>query len=199
MNEDLSQKFNKNTFHDSALIFNKLAVSNWELLKACMAREWVLMKRNSFVHAFKSAQVRVSSVKMIYKLHFIYLNCLLMQLVVSAVITMTVFIQTHKSTDVINGYDFLASLFYSLIRFNSNAIPELSMTVSRLAIFHKQRDCQFYPAWAYSIPTILLKIPFSFLDAILWTGLTYYVIGYSPEPGRSVSYKIKTAELSASL
>ncbi|KAM1112130.1 hypothetical protein EV1_044652 [Malus domestica] len=58
------------------------------------------------------------------------------------------------------------------------------MTVSRLAVFYKQRDFYFYPAWAYSIPAIILKIPFSLLDAFLWTSMTYYVIGYSPEPDR---------------
>lgn len=43
--------------------FNTYSLGNWELLKACMAREWLLMKRNSFVHVFKSTQVmdRVTS------------------------------------------------------------------------------------------------------------------------------------------
>lgn len=109
---------------------------------------------------------------------------LFFQLVVSALITMTVFLRTQTRIDIVDANYFLASLFYSLIRFNSNAIPELSMTVSRLAIFYKQRDFYFYPAWAYSIPAVILKIPFSFLDAFLWTGITYYVIGYSPEPQR---------------
>ncbi|KAI7743637.1 hypothetical protein M8C21_012059 [Ambrosia artemisiifolia] len=61
------------------------------------------------------------------------------------------------------------------------------MTVSRLPIFYKQRDMYFYPAWAYAIPASILKIPLSLLESTIWTCLTYYVIGYSPEPGSSVS------------
>lgn len=66
MNEDLSQHLDKNEFHDNALTFNTSAQRNWELFKACMAREWVLMKRNTFVHAFKSAQVWVNCVESTY-------------------------------------------------------------------------------------------------------------------------------------
>ncbi|GKV23295.1 hypothetical protein SLEP1_g33042 [Rubroshorea leprosula] len=69
--------------------------------------------------------------------------------------------------------------------FNKNeSQKKLSFTVSRLAVFYKQRDLYFYPAWAYSIPAAILKIPFSLIDAFLWTVLTYYGIGYSPEPQR---------------
>lgn len=103
------------------------------------------------------------------------------QLVVSAPITMTVFLRANTSINIVNANYFPMSLFYSLIRFNSNAILELSMIVSRLAIIYKQRDFNFYPAWAYSIPAVILKIPFSFVDAFQWTGLTYYVIGYNSE------------------
>lgn len=107
-----------------------------------------------------------------------------MQLVVAALITMTMFIRTRTNIDGHNARHFMASLFYSLIRLTGNALPEVPMTVSRLAVFYKQRDFYFYPAWAYSIPAAILKIPFSCLDSFLWTALTYYVIGYSPEPER---------------
>lgn len=97
---------------------------------------------------------------------------------------MTVFLRTRMDIDEVHAKYYMGSLFYALIRLMTNGAAELSMTVSRLAVFYKQRDFYFYPAWAYSIPAIILKIPFSFLDAFLWTSLTYYVIGYSPEPDR---------------
>lgn len=97
---------------------------------------------------------------------------------------MTVFIRTRANTDVIHANYYMGSLFYAILRLMANGIAEVSMTVSRLAVFYKQRDFYFYPAWTYSIPAAILKIPFSFLDAFLWTSLTYYVIGYSPEPER---------------
>ncbi|CAL9014492.1 unnamed protein product [Prunus brigantina] len=161
LDEELRKPFDKSECYKDALSFNIYSLRKWELLKACTAREWLLMKRNSFVHVFKSAQ-----------------------LVVVALVTMTVFSRTWMNIDDVHAKYYMASLFYALIRLMSNGIAELSMTVSRLAVFYKQRDFYFYPAWAYSIPAALLKIPFSLLDAFLWTSLTYYVIGYSPEPER---------------
>lgn len=106
------------------------------------------------------------------------------QLVIIAFITMTVFLRTRLKVDVLDANYYLGSLFYSLVILLVDGFPELSMTVSRLSVFYKQRDMYFYPAWAYAIPASILKIPLSILEAIVWTGLTYYVIGYSPEPGR---------------
>ncbi|CAL5329830.1 unnamed protein product [Camellia sinensis] len=47
------------------------------------------------------------------------------------------------------------------------------MTVGRLAVFYKQRDLYFYPAWAYAIPATILKVPLSMLVTLVWTSLTY--------------------------
>ncbi|KAL4355453.1 hypothetical protein GQ457_06G030900 [Hibiscus cannabinus] len=160
-NEELITPFNKCESHKSALSFKFYSLGKWELLKACIAREWLLMKRNSFVHVFKSAQ-----------------------LIVIALIMMTIFIRTRMKLDLVHASYYLGSLFYALIRLTSTGIVELALTVSRLSVFYKQRDCHLYPAWAYSIPAAILKIPFSLIDAFLWTTLTYYVIGYSPEPER---------------
>nr|XP_017250971.1 PREDICTED: pleiotropic drug resistance protein 3-like [Daucus carota subsp. sativus] len=162
LDDDLSQPIHKAAPGDSALSFTKVSSPrNWQIFKACIAREWLLMKRNSFLYAFKAAQ-----------------------LMVAAFITMTVFLRTQTKIDDAGANYFLSSLFYSLIRMTTQALPELPMTVSRLSIFYKQRDSYFYPAWAYSIPAAILKVPFSLLDAFIWCALTYYVIGYSPEPER---------------
>ncbi|KAG8477556.1 hypothetical protein CXB51_030215 [Gossypium anomalum] len=159
LNEEMCTPFNKSESHKSALSFNMYSMGKLELLKTCMAREWLLMKRNSFVHIFKSSQ-----------------------LVVIALMTMTIFIRTRMKLDLVHASYYLGSLFYALIRLMTTGITELALTVSRLSVFYKQRDFYFYPAWAYSIPAAILKIPFSLMDAFLWTALTYYVIGYSPEP-----------------
>lgn len=55
LDEDLSKPFNK--CPKSSLSFNFYSLRKWELLKACTGREWLLMKRNSFVHVSKTAQV----------------------------------------------------------------------------------------------------------------------------------------------
>ncbi|XP_039160267.1 pleiotropic drug resistance protein 3-like [Eucalyptus grandis] len=161
LDEELARPFEKTELRRSALSFEIYSLKKWELFKACLSREWLLMKRNWFVHVFKSAQ-----------------------LVVVAVITVTVFLHTRMKVDLVHADLFMGSLFYALIRLKVNGLPELAMTVSRLGVFYKQRDNFFYPAWAYTIPAAILKIPFSLLDAFLWTAITYYGVNYSPEPQR---------------
>ncbi|KAK1568227.1 hypothetical protein Q3G72_021942 [Acer saccharum] len=161
LDDRLSRPFNKSECHKNSLSFSIYSLSKWELFKACLSREWLLMKRNSVFHVVKSAQ-----------------------LVVIALITISVFIHGQNKIDAIHANYYMDSLFYALVRLMTNGLSELSLMVTRLPILYKQRDFYFYPAWACSIPSIILKVPFSLLDAFLWTALTYYVIGYSPEPER---------------
>ncbi|KAJ8771739.1 hypothetical protein K2173_026916 [Erythroxylum novogranatense] len=140
---------------------SKYSTTKWELLKACMDREVLLMKRNSSVYTFK-----------------------FVQLFVIALITMTVFLRTRMEVDLEHANYFLGSLFYGIMRIMLNGIAELTMTVSRLSVFYKQRDFNFYPAWIFSVPFAVLKIPLSLAESFAWTALTYYVIGYAPEVER---------------
>lgn len=98
--------------------------------------------------------------------------------------TMTVFIRTRMAVDLVHADYFMGSLFYALVRLMTNGVAELSLTVTRLPVFYKHQSFFLYPAWAYSIPASILKIPYSLLESILWTSITYYVIGYSPEVER---------------
>lgn len=88
------------------------------------------------------------------------------------------------SIDVFHANYYMGSLFYALVILVVDGIPELSMTVSRLSVFYKQKELCFYPAWAYAIPASILKLPLSLLESVVWTTLTYYVIGYTPQAGR---------------
>ncbi|TQD69284.1 hypothetical protein C1H46_045183 [Malus baccata] len=47
--EELRVPYDKRSVHPAALVTDKYGISNMELFKACFAREWLLMKRNSFV------------------------------------------------------------------------------------------------------------------------------------------------------
>ena len=97
---------------------------------------------------------------------------------------MTVFMRTQTTVDLIGANYFLGCLFYTIVRLMTNGVAELSLTITRLPVVYKQRSFYLYPAWAYSIPASLLKIPLSLVDSILWTVMTYYIIGYSPEVER---------------
>lgn len=101
-----------------------------------------------------------------------------------ASLTMTVFLRSEMGVDLVHANSYMGALFYSLIMVVADGLPELAMTVSRLDVFYKQRESQLYPAWAYAVPATILKIPLSFLTALMWTCLTYYTIGYSPQASR---------------
>lgn len=63
--EDLSEPYDKSKSQMNALSSSMYSVSRWELFKACLSREFLLMKRNSFIYIFKSSQV------MIFELSFV--------------------------------------------------------------------------------------------------------------------------------
>lgn len=62
LDEQLSQDFIRSDFYKKALSFNIYSLRKWELLKACKAREWLLMRRNSVVYVVRSVQVSVTFV-----------------------------------------------------------------------------------------------------------------------------------------
>ncbi|KAL1195827.1 ABC transporter G family member 37 [Cardamine amara subsp. amara] len=157
----LSKPYDRSKSHKDALSFSVYSLPNWQLFIACISREFLLMKRNYFVYIFKT-----------------------FQLVLAAFITMTVFIRTRMGIDIIHGNSYMSALFFALIILLVDGFPELSMTAQRLAVFYKQKQLCFYPAWAYAIPATVLKVPLSFFESLVWTCLTYYVIGYAPEASR---------------
>lgn len=60
LDEELSSPYDKSQSHKNALSFNIYSLPKWELFRACMTREWLLMKRNSFVYIFKATQVAMT-------------------------------------------------------------------------------------------------------------------------------------------
>ncbi|RWR96557.1 pleiotropic drug resistance protein 3-like protein isoform X1 [Cinnamomum micranthum f. kanehirae] len=161
LSEELSQPLFMLKGNKDALSFSAYSISKRELLKACISRELLLASRNPFVYVLK-----------------------LMQLMLIAFIAMTAFIRTQMSVDLVHANYYMGALFFSLLLMVVNSNPEMMMTLSRLAIFYKQRDSYFYPAWAFSLPSLFLKIPHSLVASLVFTSFTYYVIGYSPEATR---------------
>ncbi|RYQ94578.1 hypothetical protein Ahy_B08g089516 isoform A [Arachis hypogaea] len=158
LGDELATPFDKTKGHPAVLTKNKYGVSKKELLRACVSREFLLMKRNSFVYIFK-----------------------MWQLILTGLITMTLFLRTemHRNT-VSDGGIYMGALFFVLIVIMFNGFSELSMTIAKLPVFYKQRDLLFYPSWAYSLPTWILKIPITLVEVGIWVVMTYYVIGFDP-------------------
>lgn len=103
-------------------------------------------------------------------------------------LTMTVFFRTemHKRS-VEDGGIYTGALFFGVTTIMFNGFSELSMTIAKLPVFYKQRDFLFYPSWAYTLPSWIIKIPSSFMDTFLWTLLTYYVVGFDSNVERFVT------------
>ncbi|KAL6342007.1 hypothetical protein AAG906_038253 [Vitis piasezkii] len=91
--EDIGAPYDKNKAHPAALVKEKYGISNWELFRACFSREWLLMKRSSFVYILKATQ-----------------------LLIMGTIAMTVFLRTEmKSGQLEDAPIFWGALFFSLI------------------------------------------------------------------------------------
>ncbi|CAI5967831.1 unnamed protein product [Closterium sp. NIES-64] len=106
------------------------------------------------------------------------------QIILIALVTMTVFFRTTLDISLQDGNYYLGAMFFGLIMMLFNGFTELTLLVMRLPIFYRQRDTFLYPAWAWEVPMELLSLPFSAWASIIWTAVTYYVIGFAPEPGR---------------
>ncbi|KAL6861800.1 hypothetical protein ACP4OV_017500 [Aristida adscensionis] len=142
MANELAIPFDKNKSHPAALTTSRYGVSNKELLKANIDREMLLMKRNSVVYAFRT-----------------------FQLIFLSTISMTLFLRTnmHRNS-VTDGGIYMGVLIFGVLVIMFNGFSELSLTIFRLPVFFKQRDLLFYPAWAYTVPSWILKIPVSFIE-----------------------------------
>ncbi|KAG7997946.1 hypothetical protein I3843_01G233600 [Carya illinoinensis] len=162
LGDELATPYDKTKNHRAALTTRKYGLSKKELLKACFSREYLLMKRNSFVYLFK-----------------------LTQLSLVAVVAMTVFLRTkmHRRS-VEDGGIFLGALFFAVTMNMFNGLAEISLTIAKIPVFYKQRDLLFYPSWAYALPLWILKIPITFMEVGVWVFMTYYVIGFDPNVAR---------------
>lgn len=107
-----------------------------------------------------------------------------LQLGLVAIIVGTVFLRTRLGIDERHASYYMGALFHAIIFTMVNGFPEVVMILTRIHVFYKQRNCNFYPSWAYAIPAALLKIPISMVQSTTWTCITYFLIGYSPEAPR---------------
>lgn len=57
LGDELSIPFDKSRNHPAALTIKDYGLKKGELLKACFSREYMLIKRNSFVYVFRLTQV----------------------------------------------------------------------------------------------------------------------------------------------
>ncbi|KAK2641153.1 hypothetical protein Ddye_022916 [Dipteronia dyeriana] len=158
----LDVPYDKSMSHPSALSKTKYAVSNWELFRTCFSRELLLIDRHRFLYIFRTCQVAFVGI-----------------------VTCTMFLRTRlHPTDENNGQLYLSCLFFGLIHMMFNGFSELPIMISRLPVFYKQRDNYFHPAWAWSIASWILRVPYSIIEAVVWSCVVYYSVGFAPGPVR---------------
>ncbi|XP_076952064.1 ABC transporter G family member 35-like [Bidens hawaiensis] len=168
LNNELSVPYDKNQSHRAALVFQKYTVPKRELLKASWNREWLMMKRNSFIYVFKTVQF-----------------------IILALTGTTVYFRTRMhSRNEEDGSIYIGVLVYSLLLNMFNGLAEITFIIIRLPVIFKQRDLLFYPPWAYTLPTFLLRVPISLLETSLWMAIVYYGIGLAPEASRFFKHMI---------
>ncbi|ESW22604.1 hypothetical protein PHAVU_005G166500 [Phaseolus vulgaris] len=162
LGSELSVAFDKSRGHRASLVFKKYTVPTMGLLKACWDKEWLLIKRNSFVYIFKTAQI-----------------CII------GIIAATVFFRTKMhQRDEADAAVYIGAILFTMIMNMFNGFSELPLTIARLPVFYKHRDHLFHPPWTYTLPNFLLRIPISIFEATVWVLLTYYPIGFAPEASR---------------
>ncbi|GAB2269453.1 transcription factor [Dionaea muscipula] len=161
LGSELATPYNRSKSHPLALTTKGYGLGKKEIFKACFSREWLLMKRNSFLYLFKLAQ-----------------------LTIMAFVAMTVFSKAKMHKDIDGGSTYMGSLFYAVVMLMFVAMPEANMTVVKLPVFYKQRDLLFFPSWAYAFPNWFLKVPLTAIEVAIWVLITYYAIGYDPSVGR---------------
>jgi ABC-type multidrug transport system ATPase subunit/ABC-type multidrug transport system permease subunit len=157
---ELATPFERSRSHPAALVRERYALSASGLFRTCMHRERVLMRRNTAYYVFKATQAATT-----------------------ALIAMSVFFRTTLSpSSVRDGELYLAALYFILIMNMLVVLSEMAVTIQRLPVFYKQRDALFYPPWAYVLPSCLLRLPMSLYESLIWVSLTYFTIGFSPDP-----------------
>ncbi|OVA08561.1 ABC transporter-like [Macleaya cordata] len=159
---DLSVPYNKSNSHKAALVFTKYSIPKLQLLKANFVKEWLLIKRNSFIYIFRIVQI-------------IFLG----------IVGSTVFLRTelHANNEADGGL-YIGALIFAINTNLFNGFADLPNTIIRLPVFYKQRDLLFYPAWTFTLPNFILRIPTSIFESLLWVVLTYYPIGFAPGADR---------------
>eukprot|EP00891_Asterochloris_glomerata_P009650 jgi/Astpho2/9650/Aster-03918 len=145
-----------------ALQTRTYALPGLKRFKALMRREVILVQRTLFIYYFKTSQV-----------------------VIMALISATLYLRTHiHPVSPQDGNEILGYLFFTMLIMLFNGIAEMSMTVERLSVFHKQRNNHFYDAFSFVMPGTIMRLPYSLLEAVVWTVLSYFPVGLAGQPDR---------------
>ncbi|GAB4820274.1 hypothetical protein N2152v2_007320 [Parachlorella kessleri] len=137
-----------------ALQHSKYGATYWQLCKLLFWRAHALAWRNKL---------------------FIYVRTF--QICLMSFVVATLFIQTPKES-VEDGNLFLGVMFFGSIYMLIGGMSEMHLLTERLSVFYRQREMNFYPGWAFALPTFVFRLPYAVLDAALWCLISYWAVGF---------------------
>ncbi|KAE8815016.1 Pleiotropic drug resistance protein 4 [Hordeum vulgare] len=153
--------FEKNQSLSPALTNLKYGVSKRQLVNVISSREILLMRRNSSLYIVNFAHMAMI-----------------------AFVALTIFWNSNMHRDSLtDGGLYLGVLFFFVSETMFSNLGDLGGTIMKLPLFFKERDV-FYPAWAYTLPTWILKIPITLVEVTILVSMTYYAVGFDPNIGR---------------
>ncbi|TXG74385.1 hypothetical protein EZV62_002964 [Acer yangbiense] len=136
-------------------------------------------------YAFVAYKFIINWILLIFFLRFLTSLLHIFKVAFVGFVTCTMFLRTRlHPSDEKNGQLYLSCLFYGLVHIMFNGLSELSIMISRLPVFYKQRDNNFHPAWAWSIASWIVRVPYSIIEAVVWSCVVYYSVGFAPGVGR---------------
>ncbi|OEL37706.1 ABC transporter G family member 37 [Dichanthelium oligosanthes] len=175
----LEVPFDQNLTSIAALTTSKYGLRKRELFKTIFAREVLFMWRSPSHYIVNFAHI-----------------------IVKAFIASSIFWHSNMRHDsVTDGGIYLGLLFFAVSETMFSSLGDLGAAVMKLPLFFKQRDV-FYPAWAYTLSTWILKIPITFIGVTILVAMTYYAVGLDPNVGRLFKHYfllIAVGQMSSSL
>jgi hypothetical protein len=147
----------------SALLPTKRYALSWGgRFRATARRDAILLRRNAFIYAFRTSQVALA-----------------------ALVAATLFLRTRHSADNVPDGVLLAGFqFYSITTMFFTSFSEMALELNGMPVFDKQAALRFYDAGSYAVATALLRVPVLLAESALWTGISYYTVGFAPDAGR---------------
>lgn len=130
--------------------------------RALASRDGILLRRNAFVYAFRTSQVALAGA-----------------------VAGTLFLHTRLPPDSLeNGTLLLGFIFFSVSIMYFTSFSEMALEVAQMPVYDKQARAAFYDASPFALATMLLRVPVSLAEGLIWTAITYFAVGLAPDAGR---------------
>ena len=137
-----------------ALDRQRHALTFWQMFRAVMQRERLLQQRDKAL--LRSRVIRT---------------------LVMAVIVGTVFLQIPADRG--SGIQTLAAIYFAVNFLSFGAMPQMAQVLGQKPILIKQRNDGWYSGLAYGLVHAIYAIPMGLLDALLFTPIFYFTVGFN--------------------